>query len=275
MEIQHNQVYNEDCLQFMKQLPNNYFDLIITDPPYGINIAKNGSVGGAGKNWIGKMVAPRDYGKSDWDNSTPTEEYFKEMQRVSKNQIIFGGTYFCEFLQSGKKWIVWDKKATGNFSKCELAWTSFDGRFEKFEVEWNGFIQGDEFGNRIREKRYHHSQKPVALGNLILNQFAKDGDLIFDPFAGSGSFLVACKQKGFKFVGCEINKDYVEIIKKRLTQLSVDDFTLPNGNSDKSEEFNMDDKVSAIPTPKCPSDTSHHPNIKRNRSPSFQARLSE
>jgi len=231
MEIQHNQIYNEDCLQFMKQLPDNYFDLIITDPPYGIgekNIQNNKS--------RGKLAKSTDWNDSgEWDNSIPTEEYFKEMIRVSKNQIIFGGNYMTEYLNPSSCWIVWDKNNNDNdFADCELAWTSFPKAVRKFKFTWNGMLQENM---RWKEKRLHPTQKPVPLGRWILEKFAKEGDLIFDPFAGSGSFLVACKQKGFKFVGCEINKDYVEICKKRLVQLSVDDFTLPNGNPAKQESL--------------------------------------
>lgn len=230
MEIKHNQIYNEDCLQFMKQLPDNYFDLIITDPPYGIDVCKTGKVGikGASK--------PKEYGVCEWDNSIPTEECFKEMLRVSKNQIIFGGNYMTKYLNPSSCWIVWDKDNQDSFfADCELAWTSFDKAVRKFKYRWWGMLQENM---NWKEKREHPTQKPVPLGRWILEKFAKEGDLIFDPFAGSGSFLVACKQKGFKFVGCEINKDYVEITKRRLAQGSVADFTQPNGCPDGS--FNSD-----------------------------------
>lgn len=232
MKIKHNQIYNEDCLQFMKQLPDEYFDLIITDPPYGIgekNIQNNKSRGKLAKstNW-------KDSG--EWDNSIPSEECFKEMLRVSKNQIMFGGNYMTQYLNPSSCWIVWDKDNGNNdFADCELAWTSFNKAVRKFKWRWNGMLQEDM---KNKEKREHPTQKPVSLGLWILGKFAKEGDLIFDPFVGSGSFLVACKQKGFNFVGCEINKDYVEIANKRLAQQSVADFTLPNGNP--NGEFNTD-----------------------------------
>ena len=232
MEIQHNKIYNEDCLQFMKQLPDNYFDLIITDPPYGLDIhSKNAS--------RGKLCKAKDYGKCEWDKEIPSNECFKEMLRVSKNQIIFGGNYMTQYLNPSSCWIVWDKDNQDSFfADCELAWTSFDKAVRKFKYRWWGMLQENM---NWKEKREHPTQKPVPLGRWILEKFAKEGDLIFDPFAGSGSFLVACKQLGFKFVGCEINKDYVEITKRRLAQGSVADFTQPKGcpggsfNSDLKE----------------------------------------
>jgi len=256
--IEHNQIYNEDCLEFMKKLPDNYFDLIITDPPYGIDIASNGKVGGDN---LGKA---KDYGICEWDKSIPSKECFDEMKRVSKHQIIFGGNYMTEHLKPSSCWIVWDKDNTGNFADCELAWTSFPKAVRKFKYRWNGMLQ--ERMN-FKEKRFHPTQKPVALGRWILDNFATKGDLIFDPFAGSGSFLLASKQKGFDFVGCEINKDYVAVCKNRLAQQSVADFTSPNGDFSKEKEFNKDLEVSATPTPKefQKEIPSLNPDIKSNR----------
>ncbi len=223
MEIQHNQIYNVDCLQFMKQLPDKYFDLIITDPPYGIGADLNQQKAGGKNGW-------RKYDlETNWDTSIPSEEVFKEMFRVSKNQIIWGGNYFTEFLPPRMCWLVWDKgQREFSLADGEMAWTSFQKAMRIFTYSRAKFL------NEMNEKREHPTQKPVSLGRWILEKFAKEGDLIFDPFAGSGSFLIACKQLGFKFVGCEINKDYVEIIKKRLAQSSVDDFTQPNGCPDGS-----------------------------------------
>ena len=206
------EVINKDCLEYMKELPDNYFDLIITDPPYGIDVCKGGTVGG------GKLAKVKNYGKCDWDNSIPSKEVFEEMLRVSKNQIIFEGNYFVEYLYNSPCWIVWDKDNTGNFADCELAWTSFTTAVRRFKHRWNGMLQENM---KWKEKREHPTQKPVPLARWILEKFAKEGDLIFDPFAGSGSFLVACKQKGFEFVGCEINEGYCKIIKQRLTQSTL------------------------------------------------------
>jgi len=210
MEIPINKILNRDCLEYMRELPNNYFDLIITDPPYGIKRNKITMGVGAG---VARNI---DYGDYDWDDDIPSQEIFQEMLRVSKNQIIFGGNYMTEYLPSSSCWIVWDKDNVGNdFADCELAWTSFNKAVRKFKWKWNGMLQ-----ERMewKEKRLHPTQKPVPLGRWILDKFAQDGDLIFDPFAGSGSFLVACQEKGFQFIGCEINKKYCDIINERLKQ---------------------------------------------------------
>ena len=207
-----NTIYNENCLTIMKRLPDSYFDLIITDPPYGIDIASNGKVGG---NNLGKV---KDYGAVKWDNKIPDKEVFKEMFRVSKNLIIFGGNYMTNNLPPSSCWIVWDKDNTGNFADCELAWTSFNTAVRKFKHRWNGMIQEQM---NWKEKRFHPTQKPIALGRWILKNYAKEGDKIFDPFAGSGSFLVACKQLGFKFNGCEIQEEYCKVIKERLRQKTL------------------------------------------------------
>jgi len=209
-----NQIYNVDCLEMMKQLPDNSVDLIVTDPPYGINIAKDGLI--VGKQTKSCLAKRKDYGIQDWDKEIPQKDIFKEMFRISKNQIIFGGNYMTDFLKPSRCWVVWDKKNDESpFADCELAWTSFDSSVRIFRHRWNGMLQ--EHMN-WKEKRYHPTQKPVKLGHWILDKFAKEGDIIFDPFSGSGSFLIACKNKGFDFIGCELDKGYCEIANKRLQQ---------------------------------------------------------
>lgn len=205
-------LFNGDCLEYMKILEDNYFDLIITDPPYGVNIGKNGNVGG------GKLASVKYYGIVEWDNSIPSVEVFKQMFRISKNLIIFGGNYMTEHLPSSSCWIVWDKDNSANFADCELAWTSFNTAVRKFKHRWNGMLQEKM---NWKEKRQHPTQKPVALGRWLLQNYANKGDKIFDPFAGSGSFLVACKQLGFDAVGCEKEKKYCDIIKERLQQKTL------------------------------------------------------
>lgn len=213
-------IYQADCLDVLKSQEDKSIDLIIADPPYGLNIVKKGKVGGAGKNFIGKMVSPRAYKGGEWDNAIPSKEYFDEMLRVGKKVVIFGGNYFNEYLPQGNKWVVWDKKATGNFSKCELIWTSEKGRIEKFDWEWNGFIQGNGRGGRQRIKRVHPSQKPVELIEYLIKMFSKEGDLILDPFAGSGTVAVACVKLKREFVLVEKDTEYVDIIKERLNSMT-------------------------------------------------------
>ena len=213
-----NQIYCADALVFLKKLSDKSVDLVLTDPPYGINIARTGKVGGAGKNFIGKMVNSRQYTPSDWDNKPTPKKVFDEIFRVSKNQIIFGGNHFNEWLKQGNKWIVWDKKATGNFSKCELIWTSFKGAIDKFDWEWNGFIQGNGRGGRQRVQREHPSQKPIELMAYLIKKFSSQDDLILDPFLGSGSSVVAAKFLKRNYLGVEISPEYIKIAEKRLAQ---------------------------------------------------------
>jgi len=216
MVLNLNTIYNMDCLTFMKRLPDNYFELILTDPPYGIGMTSDG-FGGTQK------TEKTEYVKvENWDKEIPSKEIFKEILRVSKNQIIFGGNYFVEYLYNSSCWIVWDKDNSDNgFADCELAWASFNKAIRRFKYKWHGMLQ--EHMGLYKEKRVHPTQKPIALGRWLLKKYAKEGDKIFDPFAGSGSFLLACKQLGFNYVGCEIQKEYCEIIEDRLKQTTIND----------------------------------------------------
>ena len=219
--MEKNKIYQTDCLDFMKNLTDNYFDLIITDPPYGIDAPnKEGESNQRGKS----LTKRKDYGICDWDKSKITKEYINEMLRVSKNIIIFGGNYYANWLNPSSCWIVWDK-VTGNndYADCELAWTSFERAVRQFKFMWKGMFQENM---NWKEKRVHPTQKPVALGRWILEKFANKGDKIFDPFAGSGSFLVACKQLGFEYIGCEVNKTYVDIAERRLCQKTLSEVSL-------------------------------------------------
>lgn len=225
-----NKVHNIDCMNLFNKLPDNSIDLIITDPPYGIGINKMNfvtsgavKVGGAYRN---------DYSNHDttWDEKGLTKEQFFQIQRVSKNQIIFGANNFTDILPNSRGWIVWDKrcedKFSNDFADCELAWTSFDKPIKCFRYLWSGMLQS-QMGLH-KEKRYHPTQKPIALGRWILQNYAQKGDIILDPFAGSGSFLIACQQSGYEYIGCEINKDYFDIITKRMNQKTVGDFKKEN-----------------------------------------------
>ena len=162
-----------------------------------------------------KLGKAKDYGSLDWDNQIPSKEYFNEMRRISKNQIIFGGNYFAEHLANSPCWIVWDKDNTGDFADCELAWTSFKTAVRKFTHRWNGMIQHDM---KNKDYRYHPTQKPLRLMRWCLSKYAKEGDTILDPFMGSGTTLRAAKDLGFDCVGIEINPDYVKIAQDRLKQ---------------------------------------------------------
>ena len=186
-----------DCLDLMKDYQDNHFDLIITDPPYGINVCKTGKMGGD------VLAKNTDYGECTWDVDRIGKEYFDEMMRVSKNQIIFGGNYYTDYLHPTSCWLVWNKEnGKNNFADCELAWTSFDSAVRMFTFRWQGMLQGNM---KKKEKRVHPTQKPVPLFKWIIEKYSKEGDLILDPFLGSGTTLEACRYTDRSCVGFEIS----------------------------------------------------------------------
>jgi site-specific DNA-methyltransferase (adenine-specific) len=198
------QITNEDNMELMKRFPDNHFDLAIVDPPYGIDASK-GTWGSSNK---GKVT---NYGKKDWDNQPPTDEYFVELRRVSKNQIIWGGNYFG--LPASSCWLVWDKLNSGDFADCELAWTSFTTAVRKFTWRWNGMLQQNM---KDKEQRIHPTQKPVALYKWLLDKYAKPNDKILDTHLGSGSIAIACHDYGFDLTACELDKGYFDASMLRL-----------------------------------------------------------
>ena len=209
-----------DCLGIMQEYPDNYFDLILTDPPYGIGEAngKNHSRGGktkfGGVMHAGRPVPSRKYTVESWDNTRLKKVYFDEMIRVSKNQIIFGGNYYIDYLQPTPCFIVWDKNNGDNdFADCELAWTSFNTATRLFKYRWNGMLQGDM---KNKEIRVHPTQKPVPLFEWILNKYAKTGDKILDPFCGSGTILEACMNLNLECLAIDKSDEWVSHYKKRL-----------------------------------------------------------
>lgn len=199
-----------DCLEEMKKIPDKYFDLCLTDPPYGIGITDRSTVGGT--NSKTKLAKMTDYGKSDWDKFAPSSETFDEIFRISKNQIVFGGNYFD--LGPTSCYIIWDKdNEKSPFADCELAWTSFPTAVRKFKYRWNGMLQEDM---KHKEIRYHPTQKPVKLFMQIIEKYSEPGDLIIDPFLGSGTTLIAAKKTGRKAIGIELSPEYCEIARKRV-----------------------------------------------------------
>ena len=196
-------ITNEDNMILMSRYPDNYFDLAIVDPPYGIGMAKGVEVGKWKRN-IHKV--------KDWDNETPSLQYFKELFRTSKNQIIWGGNYFIDYLSNTKCMIFWDKKNGTNFmSDGELAWTSFGSSVRRFVYN---HIQEHNLGI----KRIHPTQKPVALYKWLLQNYAKEGDKILDTHLGSGSIAIACHQMDFELTGCELDAEYYNAALKRFKQ---------------------------------------------------------
>lgn len=205
-------VYNEDCIKGMKRYADNHFDLAIVDPPYGIGEcgATNSS---RGKLAIAKNYKPF-YGN---DTSSPELEYFNELIRVSKNQIIWGANHFISKIPFDSScWIIWNKEnGTSDFADCELAYTSFKSAVRMYSFRWAGMLQGDM---KNKEERIHPTQKPVKLYEWILANYAKPNDKILDTHLGSGSSRIAAYKNGFDFTAFEIDKDYFDAQEKRFNQ---------------------------------------------------------
>lgn len=211
-------ITNEDNVELMARYPDNYFDLAIVDPPYGIDIANDSRCGKAFKTNFGgksRMVKAGNYKKSDWDKEPPKIEYFKELIRVSKNQIIWGANHFCSlFKADSSAWIIWNKdNGKSNLADAELAYSSFNKAVRSYSFKWHGMIQGDM---KNKEIRIHPTQKPVKLYEWLLMNYAKYGDKILDTHLGSGSIAIACHNLGFELTACELDKDYYESAIKRI-----------------------------------------------------------
>jgi site-specific DNA-methyltransferase (adenine-specific) len=202
---------NEDNMLMMARYPDDYFDLAIVDPPYGVDINNQSQGKGGG---VAKKI---EYTKKDWDKVSPNEIYFKELMRVSKNQIIWGANHFINKIPFASPcWIVWDKiNGTTDFADCELAYTSFKTAVRKISWKWAGMLQQDM---KNKEIRIHPTQKPVKLYEWILMNYAKEGDKIVDTHLGSGSIAIACEKQGFDLVACELDTKYYKEALKRLKQ---------------------------------------------------------
>lgn len=202
MKYELNHIYNEDCLEAMKQIPDKYFDLCIVDPPYGIDINHNMGRRRGDKN--------SDYKKVDWDNEPPRKEYFEELFRVSKNQIIWGANYFS--MPPTKCFIIWRKlqiSSKMSFSMCEYAWASFDSTSKEY------------IGISNEKDKIHPTQKPVALYEWLLKNYAKKGDKILDTHLGSASSIIACKKLGFEYLGFELDPDYFKSASERIAKFEA------------------------------------------------------
>ena len=226
-----------DCMDYLPIFPDNYFDLAVTDPPYGI-----GEHGGmkrskyvAQKNGSKIFVPDGQYEKRDWDNKPPDSRYFDELKRVSKHQIIWGVNYFDYYFGSGR--IIWDKcNGDSSFSDCEIAYCSMHDSVRLFRYMWNGMMQGKSIeeghvqqGNKkLNEKRIHPTQKPVNLYRWIVQKYIKRGWKILDTHVGSASSLIAYEEYGIDYVGFEKDSYYYGLAGKRLqehrSQLTIFDF---------------------------------------------------
>ena len=196
-------IYNKDCLEAMSKMEDNAYDLAIVDPPYGINATKMTMGKGSGN----------DKGKHDkkkkWDVSIPKKEYFEELKRVSKNQIIWGGNYFLDYLGNTRCMLLWDKKDyNSDFAAGELAWTSFN---KNIKIYQRARSKDNDSKNKI-----HPTQKPVKLYEWLLMNYAKEGNKILDTHLGSGSSAIAAHNLGYDFTGYELDEEYFKATKKRL-----------------------------------------------------------
>lgn len=219
-------VYNMDCKIGMKEYPDNHFDLVVVDPQYGIGgdrsfVRKNPSIDKRN----GRIINAKPRRVGNWDNKRPDIEYFRELLRISVNQIIFGGNYFADMLPPSSCWIVWDK-VNGNSDQadCELCWTSFKTAVRQLRFMWGGLTQGKgvlnghimEGNNKLWESRMHPTQKPVVLYEWIFKNYAEEGQKILDTHLGSGSSRIAAYNYKMDFTGYEIDKDYFEAAEKRF-----------------------------------------------------------
>ena len=196
-------VYLMDCIEGMKQFPDKFFDLAVVDPPYGIGAAKQIDLGNSNKKVKHKT--------KDWDNTIPTAEYFAELFRVSKNQIIWGGNYFIEHLKNTRCFIVWNKEnGTNNMADCELAWASFKTSVRMYSGH---IFKGIGNSNYVT---IHPTQKPTRLYEWIFDKYASEGDLILDTHLGSQSSRIAANKAGLDFVGFEIDREYFDNGNKRF-----------------------------------------------------------
>lgn len=201
-----------DCLEAMKEIPDKFFELAIVDPPYGIG--ENGSTNKS----RGKLAKSKDYKAfAGGDVSSPDYEYWNELFRVSKNQVVWGANHFISKIPfDSPAWIVWDKdNGETDFADCELAWSSFKTAARKFKFKWQGMLQGDM---KNKEEKCHPTQKPVKLYKWILKNYAKPGDKILDTHLGSGSSRIACHDMGFDFLGFELDPEYCHMAEARYQQ---------------------------------------------------------
>ena len=214
------ETFLEDCIQGMKRYPDKYFDLAVCDPPYGIGMDNSNKRTKPSRPNSYTQYPDFRYHKTDWDKNRPTQEYFDELFRVSKIQIVWGANYFCEYLPSGNGWIFWNKLNGLNncFSDGEFAFSSKGVQSRYIECSTFDGLKGGK-------DRIHPTQKPIALYKWILKNYAKEGDTILDTHLGSGSSAIAAHDGGFEFTGIELDEEYfnnaVNRIKTHQRQLNL------------------------------------------------------
>ncbi|QIK70861.1 site-specific DNA-methyltransferase [Erysipelothrix sp. HDW6C] len=216
-EYKLNTLYNEDSTKAIKKLPDNCIDVILIDPPYGIKMDKGATDPITG---FGQSKGKVKIYEEEWDSEIPTDEMFKDILRVGKTVIVFGGNYFAHMLPRATHWVVWDKKGhlafDNPFSDCELIWTNLQRKnVKKYTNISQGFISdGDE--------RIHPTQKPLRLITDILRDYTKDGDIVADFYSGSGTTAVACRDLGLKWIAFEKDTSIYERSQQRLSGITKD-----------------------------------------------------
>ena len=200
------ELLNTDCMEYMSTQPDNAFDLAIVDPPYGIDAVSN----------INTITGGTKHKQKDWDASSPEQEYFDELFRISKNQIIWGANYFMSKIAKDTPcWIFWDKNnGESTFADGEMAWASFKTPVRMIKVHWCGSAAKYETGGN----KIHPTQKPVKLYDWLLANYAEKGQRILDTHLGSGSSAIAAHYYGVDFVGCELDEDYYKAAKERFNE---------------------------------------------------------
>ena len=217
-------LYQADCMELLKECPDNYYQLCIVDPPYGIG--ENGSTNSI----RGKLAIAKDYKSfAGGDKKPPDRKYILELMRVSKNQIIWGANHFMDAIRMHSScWIVWDKiNGKNNFADCELAYTSFKTAVRQFRFQWQGMLQGNM---KNKEIRIHPTQKPVALYTWLLTNYAKEGDKILDTHGGSMSIAIACHDLKYDLDLFELDEYYYKAGKERFENYAM------------QEQFNFEGK---------------------------------
>lgn len=207
-------IYHGDCAEIAPTLGR--FDLLCTDPPYGIGEARKKTRRRGGqfnRSGLGTIALDRDYGDSEWDDAPPSDAMLIEIRDLAHWQCIFGGNYFA--LPPSSCWLIWDKENSGDFADAELAWTNYTGAVRLRRRLWNGMIRKDH------EPRYHPTQKPLAVMSWAIGLCPERPTTVLDPFMGSGTTLVACKNLGIRAVGIEREEKYCEVAVRRLAQRTL------------------------------------------------------
>lgn len=202
-----NKIINADCLDILKELPDKCVDLVLTDPPYGIDYGGQ-LIKGEEFKFVTNKHGWRNFGNNEWDKERPSEEIFKQILRVSKNQIIWGGNYFADLLPASQGWLVWNKgQRDFTLADGELAWTSFDRALRIFDYSR---------AKALQDGKIHPTQKPLQLMQWCLEKGSNEGNLVLDCFSGSGTTALACHNLKRRFICIEKDKDYYEASVKRL-----------------------------------------------------------